>query len=74
MQYYIYKAIPIMVQNNTKNHRSQYQYPSRSNKKSIPSLSAQGQYPSRRSKRDRVASLVLVPKVNIHPNAVNGIE
>jgi hypothetical protein len=49
-----------MVQNNTKNHESQCQYPSRSSKRCIPSLSIQGQYPSRRSKRDRVASLVLM--------------
>jgi hypothetical protein len=53
-------AISVMVWNNIKNHGSYCQYPSRSNKRSIPSLSAQGQYPSRLSERDRVASLVLM--------------
>jgi hypothetical protein len=64
----------ITVRNNTKNDGSQYQYPSQSSKKSIPSLSAQGQYPSQPSKWDRIPSLVLVLKVNIHPNLINKIK
>jgi hypothetical protein len=53
-------VIPVTVRNNIKNQGSQSQYPSQSNKKSIPSLSTQGQYPSRRSKQDKETSLVLV--------------
>jgi hypothetical protein len=47
-----YLVIPVIVQNNINNHRSQCQYPSGRNKRNIPSLSIQCQYPSQHSKRN----------------------